>query len=422
MTDLDALPGSTPPAPSRPPNPAPSRPARALPRHARRDSGGARSARGAKAAGVPLLLTAVLTAAAPGWSEHTIASGETLDAIAQRYGTTVAELVKANDLPGRGNLIRAGATLAVPLPPPPPAPAPPVVVTENIEHRVTRGENLTIIADAHGVPIKALRAANDVGPRGMIRAGQVLVVPVQRIVAPDQAPQQAAQQVTQPVTQQPGPQATHRVGAGETVGSLAKRYGVTIAAIGHANGLDTASRIRIGQELNIPARVPAAGSGGNTFAGRTYPPEVVAAADRNRAELAAGSVPSREQVREMIVATAREHAVDPNLALAVSYQESGFDHRRVSVANAVGAMQVLPGTAQWMSNVLGRHLDVLDARDNITAGVVLLGVLGRAAESEEQAIGAYYQGLRSMRERGPAADTVQYIANVQALRGRFAGG
>ena len=85
-------------------------------------------------------------------------------------------------------------------------------------------------------------------------------------------------------------------------------------------------------------------------------------------------------------------------------------------------MQVLPGTAQWMSNVLGRHLDVLDARDNITAGVVLLGVLGRAAESEEQAIGAYYQGLRSMRERGPAADTVQYIANVQALRGRFAGG
>jgi hypothetical protein len=53
---------------------------------------------------------------------------------------------------------------------------------------------------------------------------------------------------------------------------------------------------------------------------------------------------------------------------------------------------------------------------------VLLRVLGRAAESQEQAIGAYYQGLRSMREQGPAADTLRYVANVQALRGRFAAG
>jgi N-acetylmuramoyl-L-alanine amidase len=284
------------------------------------------------------------------------------------------------------------------------------VVTENIEHRVAPGENLTIIAATHGVQVRALRAANDVGARGMIRAGQVLLVPVQPTVA---APQAA---------QQPAEQAAHRVGTGETVGALAGRYGVSVAAIGQLNGLDGASRIRVGQELKIPARAPDPGSGGNTFAGRTYPQEIVAAADRNRAELAARNVPSREQVRAMIVATAQEHAVDPNLAVAISYQESGFDHRRVSVANAVGAMQVLPGTAQWMSKVIGRHLDVLDAQDNITAGVVLLRVLSKVAESEEQVIGAYYQGLRSMREHGPADDTVRYIANVQALRGRFAGG
>jgi LysM repeat protein len=359
-----------------------------------------------KAAGVPLLLAAVLTAAAPGWGKHTIAPGETLEAIAARYDTTVTELIKANDLPGSGDLIHAGAILAVPQPAPAPQLAPPVLVSETIEHRVAPGENLTVVATAHGVDIQTLRAANDVGPRGMIRAGQILVVPIQRAVVAEQATEQA----------------THRVGAGETVGALARRYGVGVAAIGRANSLDVASTIRVGQELKIPTRAPVPGSGGNTFAGRTYAPEVVAAADRNRAELAARSVPSREQVRAMIVATAQEHGVDPNLALAISYQESGFDHRRVSVANAVGAMQVLPGTAQWMSNVLGRQLDVLDAQDNITAGVVLLRVLGQAAESEDQAIGAYYQGLRSMRERGPAADTVQYIANVQALRGRFAGG
>ena len=402
MTDRDVLPGRTLRRtldPSRGPIPG------SAARHARRDAGVTRAAaQVAKAAGVPLLLAAVLTAAAPGWGKHTIAPGETLEAIAARYDTTVVELIKANNLPGSGNFIRAGATLAVPAAQPPPPP--PVVVTEHIEHRVAPGENLTVIAAAHGASIQDLRTANEVGARGMIRAGQVLMVPVARTLVAEQATGQG----------------TVRVGAGETVGALARRYGVSVASIGAANGLDASSRIRVGQELKIPARPPAPVSAGNTFAGRTYAPEVVAAADRNRAELAARGAPSREQVRAMIVAAAQEHAVDPNLALAVSYQESGFDHRRVSVANAVGAMQVLPGTAQWMSNVLGRHLDVLDARDNITAGVVLLGVLGRAAQSEEQAIGAYYQGLRSMREHGPAADTVQYIANVQALRGRFAGG
>ena len=64
----------------------------------------------------------------------------------------------------------------------------------------------------------------------------------------------------------------------------------------------------------------------------------------------------------------------------------------------------------------------LDPEDNVTAGVVLLKVLGRAAESEQQAIGAYYQGLGSMQENGPAEDTVRYIANVQALKARFAAG
>jgi len=351
-----------------------------------------------------LALAAVLTAAAPGWGEHIIAPGETLAGIAERYGTSVAVLVEANNLPGRGDLIHAGATLAVPTAAP---------VLESSAHTVAVGESLSVIAAAHGVSVQALRAANDVGPGDLIVVGQVLSVPA-LATAPNPAAPSA------PAT--PASELTHQVTAGETVSELAVRYDVSVAEIRDLNELDMASRIRIGQELRLPASATTQATGGNTFAGRTYSDEVVAAADRNRAELATRAVPSREQVRALIVATAEEHGVDPNLALAISYQESGFNHRAVSVANAVGAMQVLPGTAQWMSNVLGRPLDVLDPQDNVTAGVVLLMVLGRVAESEEQAIGAYYQGLQSMRENGPAADTVQYIANVQALKGRFATG
>ena len=44
-------------------------------------------------------------------------------------------------------------------------------------------------------------------------------------------------------------------------------------------------------------------------------------------------------------AKARANGVDPALALAVSYQESGWNMHVVSVANAVGAMQVIPATS-----------------------------------------------------------------------------
>ena len=65
------------------------------------------------------------------------------------------------------------------------------------------------------------------------------------------------------------------------------------------------------------------------------------------------------------------------------------------MANAVGAMQVIPATTEWISGVVGRRLDPLDPQDNATTGVVLLKILGQSAGSERQAVAGYYQGLRS---------------------------
>jgi soluble lytic murein transglycosylase-like protein len=124
-------------------------------------------------------------------------------------------------------------------------------------------------------------------------------------------------------------------------------------------------------------------------------------------------------MRAIIAAKARANGVDPALALAVSYQESGWNQRAVSVANAVGAMQVIPATTDWISGVVGRRLNPLNAHDNATTGVVLLKILTRSASSERQAVAAYYQGLRSVRERGMYPDTRRYVANVMALKTRF---
>jgi soluble lytic murein transglycosylase-like protein len=180
--------------------------------------------------------------------------------------------------------------------------------------------------------------------------------------------------------------------------------------------------VRLGATLTIPGTTrvsPHRSSPSNTFAGRTYASSVVNAAARNRATLARRGVPSRTSMRNIIAAKARANGVSPALAVAISYQESGWNQGAVSVANAVGAMQVIPSTSSWISSLVGRHLDPLKASDNATTGVVLLRVLTRAASSERQAVAGYYQGLSSVRKNGMYPDTKRYVANVMYLKGRF---
>ncbi|HLZ38528.1 MAG TPA: lytic transglycosylase domain-containing protein, partial [Mycobacteriales bacterium] len=196
---------------------------------------------------------------------------------------------------------------------------------------------------------------------------------------------------------------------------------VSPTAIAARNGLPPSLMVRIGQRLAVPAARRAAARAQPTFAGRTYPRAVVAAANRNRARLTARDVPSRAEIRALITRTARRLGVDPALARAVAYQESGYNHRRVSIANAVGAMQVLPSTARYLSrDVLGgRRLDVLRAEDNVLAGVLLLRQLLSVAPPD-QAVAGYYQGLASVRRNGMYPDTKAYVANVVAVRDRIA--
>jgi N-acetylmuramoyl-L-alanine amidase len=214
---------------------------------------------------------------------------------------------------------------------------------------------------------------------------------------------------------------THLVVRGDTLSEIAHRYGVSQSAVAHANHLPSSNVVMLGTSLRIPGGRSggSTSSGGNTFAGRTYASHIVNAADRNRATLSRRGVPSRAGMRSIIAAKARANGVDPALALAVSYQESGWNQSRVSVANAVGAMQVIPATTEWISGVVGRRLNPLDAHDNATTGVVLLRILRQSASSERQAVAAYYQGLRSVRERGMFPDTKRYVDNVLALKGRF---
>jgi LysM repeat protein len=280
-------------------------------------------------------------------------------------------------------------------------------------YTIRSGDTLSDIADRYDTTVTRLVKVNRLPGNGnLIYAGETLKVP-------------GAGSSSSAGTSGRG----HLVVRGDTLSGIAARYGVSQQALASANGIGRDNVVMLGATL----RIPGGGSGGsstssggtskanssNTFAGRTYSDSVVNAAAANRNRLARRNVPSREQMRDIIAATARANGVDPALALAVSYQESGWNQGVVSVANAVGAMQVIPTTTDWISGVVGRRLNPLNARDNATTGVVLLKILTQAASNDRQAVAGYYQGLRSVRENGMYSDTKRYVANVMALRARW---
>lgn len=271
---------------------------------------------------------------------------------------------------------------------------------------VQPGDTLWGLAREHGTSVSELQRLNGLGGSGTIYAGRTLTVSGGGSGAT-------------------GGGRTHTVAAGDTLSQLAVTYGTSTRALTEANGLASSGLIRIGATLTIPGG-GSGGSGGalapeTSNAGVTIPDRVRASVAQNRATLAARSHPSKAAVQDLVAATARANGVDPSLALAVAFHESGFQQRVVSPVNAIGVMQVLPSTGEGVSRSIGRDLDLLDVRDNITAGVVLLKQLLRSTGSTDAALAGYYQGLGSVAKRGRLPQTDAYIANITALRSRFGG-
>lgn len=285
-------------------------------------------------------------------------------------------------------------------------------------HTVRPGETLFGISMRHGVDVATLVRRNDLGSRRMIMTGEVLEVPL-RGAARATAARPASRSSSRPVTKTRAPGSVHLVRPGDTLSGIAAESGTTVARLAKLNGISPSDPLAVGRRLRVPgtaARSTNPRFDRDTFEGRDYPRAVVAAAERNRRALAGREVPSRDAVRAMIVRTARAHGVDPRLALAIGYQESGWDQRQVSVANAVGVMQVVPSTVEWTSQLAGRRLDPLETQDNITSGVVLLRVLTRSADTRAEAIAGYYQGLASVQQHGLYPDTRRYLRRVERLR------
>lgn len=207
---------------------------------------------------------------------HIVRRGESLDSIARFYGIAARDLMTLNNIYG---WLYPGDELALPVPGQTAAPVqadPPPPKSSRL-HIVRHGETLGAIAEAYGLSLHDLKAANNIWT-WIIYVGQELVIPGAP-QAPTDAPnttdaanattmieEPAAPSTPAPAPAPPQEARTHTVQRGETLFRIAQNYGVSLDALVRANGIADATKIHSGLVLRIsdlerfvpPAPAPAA--------------------------------------------------------------------------------------------------------------------------------------------------------------------
>jgi LysM repeat protein len=109
---------------------------------------------------------------ASGCTTYVVQRGDTLTAIAYRYGVSVSDIVRANNLVNP-NRIYAGQRLVIPCGPV----TPPVPPSTGTYYTVQRGDTLAKIAMRYGVSVWSIVQANNLANPNVIYPGQRLHIP-----------------------------------------------------------------------------------------------------------------------------------------------------------------------------------------------------------------------------------------------------
>ena len=196
---------------------------------------------------------------------------------------------------------------------PPPAPPPPRFTWEGgTAITVAPGDTLETISRRYDVPVAAIMEANSITRPGGVHPGQHLVIPRRRgpataLAAPPT--RVASSAPAMPSTAPVGPPRTalapgssvHVVAPGETLHSIARKYGKPVLVLAKANNIAPDTMVRVGERITIPGGastpVAAAAASAAAPASRNEPPvgSMAAAESPHSARLAAPVAPDGEE-------------------------------------------------------------------------------------------------------------------------------
>ena len=223
-----------------------------------------------------------------GLTEYTIKPKDNLNMLAERFGTTVNEIKKVNNLNSIN--LQVGQVLKIPSGTPTEVVSAPVKTAtytptpvqsqttastnipstlNTIEHTVAPKENLNLLAQKYGTTIDEIKKLNGLTSSNL-RIGQVLKIGTNNTVVTETVPAVTQPVVTKPVVEKVATQPVskpvitnnnkpetvngfeHVVLTGETIYSIAKKYNLTTYQIKTANNLP-GNEVKVGQKLIITA-------------------------------------------------------------------------------------------------------------------------------------------------------------------------
>jgi LysM repeat protein len=173
---------------------------------------------------------------------------------------------------------------------------------------------------------------------------------------------------------------------GDNLTLIARRFGTSVRALASTNKINLNRPLLIGTRLALPS---------------------------------ATARVSSSNVREILTSTARRYGVDDRLVRALAWMESGYQTSLVSSAGAVGVMQTLPVTRDYVERVLAGRRIPRTVEGDVEVGVLYLrSLLQHFGGNEKLALASWYQGERAVRKHGVYKVSKPFVANVLALRTR----
>lgn len=177
---------------------------------------------------------------APETDDYVVKKGESLKSLAERFGISVDELAKLNDIPAQAK-IRAGDSMKVPVQ------ADSAKISRNRapdtdDYVVKKGESLKSLAERFGMSVDELAKLNDIPAQAKIRAGDSMKVPAQVEQAKGKSKRKAEPELTE-----------YTVKRGDSWNSLANKLDTTGDELAKLNGTSASRMLQLGDTIKLPA-------------------------------------------------------------------------------------------------------------------------------------------------------------------------